>query len=165
MEAFRVMIKDKNWDPERTVEWHHYAAEEVGLLGSQAVAQRYKQDGKKVHGMLQMDMTGYDSAANGGRVGVVTDFTSSDVNSVLRKSIEKYGKLPQVDMRCGYACSDHASWTRAGYKSAFGFEVGSFSLANRAIHSANDLIGLLDMPRATKFVKFGIGLAVELSKQ
>jgi bacterial leucyl aminopeptidase len=53
MEAFRVMIQDNSWDPDRTVEWHHYAAEEVGLLGSQAVVQRYKQDQKKIHGMLQ----------------------------------------------------------------------------------------------------------------
>jgi bacterial leucyl aminopeptidase len=119
-------------------------------------------------------VTGFTNAQNQNRVGVVTDFTDAGINSLLRKCIVEYGKLPFVDMRCGYACSvnffifhskDHASWNRAGYRSAFGFEVGAFSLANKAIHTDRDLITNLDMPRATKFVKFGIGLAVELAKE
>jgi len=165
LETFRILAADTNFNPDRSVEFHGYAAEEAGLLGSQAMAQRYKQDNKIVHAMLQMDMTGFNPSANQDKVGVITDFTSPEVSQILRNCIETYGDLPHSDTRCGYACSDHASWNRAGYRSSFGFEVGQFNMLNRAIHTANDLISLLDMKRAAKYVKFSVGFAVELSKK
>jgi hypothetical protein len=50
-------------------------------------------------------VTGFTNAQNQNRVGVVTDFTDSGINTLLRKCIVEYGKLPFIDMRCGYACS------------------------------------------------------------
>lgn len=37
------------------VEFHWYAAEEGGLLGSQDIASAYEKEGANVRGMLQMD--------------------------------------------------------------------------------------------------------------
>ena len=37
------------------VEFHWYAGEEGGLLGSQDIAASYEQEGKNVKGMFQMD--------------------------------------------------------------------------------------------------------------
>ena len=42
------------WKPSRTVEFHTYAAEEAGLLGSQGVAQAYQKAGIKVYSMMQL---------------------------------------------------------------------------------------------------------------
>jgi len=162
-EAFKVLASDEKFIPERTVEFHHYAAEEAGLLGSQAMAQKYKADGKNVHGVLQLDMTGYNPPANNNRVGIITDFTNPELNQLLRRVVQTYGELPYGDTRCGYACSDHASWNRAGYRSSFGFEVGVFNMLNPNIHTANDLLIHLDMKRCAKYVKFAIGFIVELS--
>jgi hypothetical protein len=36
------------------LEFHYYSAEEGGLLGSQAIARAYKQDGKAGRAMLQV---------------------------------------------------------------------------------------------------------------
>jgi len=46
LEAFRTLAANNNFNPDRTVEFHAYAAEEVGLLGSQAIAQRYRNENK-----------------------------------------------------------------------------------------------------------------------
>jgi len=56
MEAFRVLVSN-NFKPNATVEFHLYAGEEMGLLGSQAIAKAYRDQGVKVRGMLQLDMT------------------------------------------------------------------------------------------------------------
>jgi leucyl aminopeptidase len=165
LESFRVLANDAAFNPDRAVEWHGYAAEEAGLLGSQAIAQKYKADGKRVHSMLQNDMTGFNSAANADKVGIITDFVDPALTAQLRKLVVEYGKLPFGDTRCGYACSDHASFTRAGYRSAFHFEVHQFSMLNRNIHTANDVIAHLDMKRATGFTRTAIGFAYENGKQ
>lgn len=57
LEAFRALVHG-NFTPAAPVEFHWYSAEEGGLLGSQAVAKSYEDDGVKVKAMLQMDMTG-----------------------------------------------------------------------------------------------------------
>lgn len=164
LEAFRVYAAS-SFNNDRTIEFHGYAAEEAGLLGSQAIAQKYKQDQKKVYAMLQLDMTGFNPPQNQNKVGIITDFVDAGLTQIVRQLFVKYGGLQTGDTRCGYACSDHASFTRAGYRSAFPFEVHQFGMINRAIHTANDLINLLDMKRATGFTKAAVGFAVELSKQ
>lgn len=122
LETFRVIAVGTH-DPDRTIEWHAYAAEEVGLRGSQDIATAYAREGRKVHGMLQCDMTGWNSATNAGKIGVITDFTDAQTNEIVRNCLTRYGQLPWDNTVCGYACSDHASWTRHGFRSAFAFEV------------------------------------------
>jgi len=115
--------------------------------------------------MIQLDMTGWNPAQNQNRVGIATDFTNPDLTTVLRRCVETYGQLPMGDIRCGYACSDHASWHRAGFRASHGFEVANLNLMNRAIHTANDVIGILDLNRGAAYVRFSVGFAIELSKQ
>jgi len=164
IESFRVVSNDENFDPDRSVEWHGYAGEEGGLLGSQHIAQTYKNNQVKVHAMLQMDMTGYNPPQNLNEVGIITDFTDAGLNTLLRNVYRTYGQLPTRDTLCGYACSDHASWNRAGYRSSFGFEVGQFNILNPRIHTANDLLQYLDTKRQVGFAKAAIGFATENSK-
>jgi len=164
LETFRVFA-ESTFNNDRTVEFHGYAAEEAGLLGSQAIANKYKADGKKVFAMLQMDMTGFNPPQNQNRVGIITDFVDASLTNMVRQFFVTYARLETGDTRCGYACSDHASFTRAGYRSSFPFEVHQFSMLNGAIHSPNDLINRLDMKRATGFVRAGLGFVMELSKE
>lgn len=59
LDAFRVLASTSSYTPtESAVEFHWYSAEEGGLLGSQAVAKVYEEEGVDVKGMIQMDMTG-----------------------------------------------------------------------------------------------------------
>jgi Zn-dependent M28 family amino/carboxypeptidase len=53
LEVFRVLASN-GFRGDRSIEFHAYAAEEVGLLGSQAIASTYQKEGKVVAGMMQL---------------------------------------------------------------------------------------------------------------
>jgi len=161
LEIFRVLAGDPTFKPQRTLEFHGYAAEEVGLRGSQAIAQQYLNEGKVVAAMLQLDMTGYHPAGSTA-IGVVTDFTNPALSQFVRLLADAYTNTDWRNTACGYGCSDHASWTRAGYPAAFPFE-GLFSNSNPNIHTSRDLLAILDLNHALEFAKLGLGFAVELS--
>ena len=57
IETFRVLLAS-NFRPTDPVEFHWYAAEEVGLLGSQAIATSYKAQGVRVKAFMELDMSG-----------------------------------------------------------------------------------------------------------
>lgn len=56
LETLRVLLH-AGFIPETPIEFHWYAGEELGLLGSLDIARHYKQEGKAVSGMMQLDMT------------------------------------------------------------------------------------------------------------
>ena len=164
LEAFRVLVNTPSFRPKRPIEFHWYAAEEAGLLGSQAVVQHYRKTGQQIYGVLHMDMTAYTGKQN--VVGIVTDHTNNELTSLLRKLVGEYLNIPAVDTRCGYACSDHASWTKNGYRSTFPIE-SEFKNSNRNIHSARDTIDApgYDFDHIYEFAKLAVAFAMEMSMQ
>lgn len=135
-EAFRILMAS-GFVPKHPIEFHFNAAEEGGLLGSQAIAAQYKKEGRPVLGMMQMDMSGYDSATGSDKrevIGVGTDFVDDQLSQFLRKVIDEYCQVKWVETRCGYGCSDHASWYKQGYRTTFPFEA-PFESHNSAIHT------------------------------
>jgi leucyl aminopeptidase len=160
LEAFRALV-DGGFSPERTVEFHWYAAEEAGLLGSQAVAQAYRLQGRKVVAMLQNDMTGFTEDDK--VIGIVTDFVDGELTGLLKQLVEAYSGGQWREMRCGYACSDHASWNKAGYRSAFHFETDTLD-ANKNVHTVRDTVDTINFKHALRYAKTSVGFAVELSK-
>jgi leucyl aminopeptidase len=163
MEVFRVIV-DSGLRPERSIEFHAYSAEEVGLLGSQDIANYYASIDVNVVAMMQFDMTGYVRAGTTRTIGVVTDFTTPAVTNFIRACATEYlrGRVGFTNTQCGYACSDHASWYRAGYSDGFVFE-SIFSNSNPYIHSPNDLLNRLDVEHAADFARLGVAFAVEVS--
>jgi leucyl aminopeptidase len=161
LEIFCVLAGE-GFIPERTLEFHGYAAEEVGLRGSQAIVQRYLNEGIEVAGMLQLDMTGYVRPGTTRTIGVVVDFTNPALTAFVRQLVNTYTNIQWTNTQCGYACSDHGSWFRGGYPAAFVFE-SIFSNSNPYIHTQNDLLSLLDMDHALETAKLGLGFAVEMA--
>jgi leucyl aminopeptidase len=161
LEIFRVLATS-GFLPERTLEFHGYAAEEVGLRGSQAIANAYKAQGVVVAGMMQLDMTAYVKAQTTPTIVIITDYTSIPLNTFLRALVDEYSTTSWVNEPCGYACSDHASWNRAGYAASFPFEALNRNV-NPDIHSTRDLITNLSKDHALEFAKVGLGFAVEMS--
>ena len=74
-----------------TVEFHWYSGEEGGLLGSQEVWARYRQERRDVKAMLQQDMTGYvQGTLDAGReeaIGVIVDFVDQDLTRFIKDVI------------------------------------------------------------------------------
>ncbi|KAI8636135.1 hypothetical protein BD408DRAFT_426629 [Parasitella parasitica] len=159
-EAFRSLVHN-GFRPERPVEFHWYSGEEAGLLGSQAVSNAYKEDGRQVLAMLQNDMTGY-VGVNGEVIGIVTDHVDEKLTDFLKNLVDNYADIPYVLTKCGYACSDHASWRKVGFPSAFTIE-SAFDDSNHFIHTTGDTIDKLSFDHMKEFSKVAVGFAVELS--
>ncbi|KAI7900448.1 uncharacterized protein BX663DRAFT_544900 [Cokeromyces recurvatus] len=160
LEAFRSLVHN-GFKPERPVEFHWYSGEEAGLLGSQDISNAYKQEGKNVVAMLQNDMTGY-IGANGEVIGIVTDHVDEKLTDFLKELVDNYADIPYVLTQCGYACSDHASWRKLGYPSAFTIE-SAFDDSNHYIHTTGDTVDKLSFDHMKEFSKVAVGFAVELS--
>lgn len=109
LEAFTIIAKYSNYVPTKTVEFHAYAAEEMGLLGSRAIASEYQRGKKKVFGMMQLDMTGYNPR-NTNKIGVITNGVDAGLTEFSRKLITEYGKIGFINRTLFGGTSDHASW-------------------------------------------------------
>ncbi|KJR84375.1 bacterial leucyl aminopeptidase [Sporothrix schenckii 1099-18] len=149
-----------------TVEFHWYSAEEGGLLGSQAIFSAYEKAGHDVRAMLQQDMTGYaQGTLDAGQVesvGVIVDYVDPALTEFIKKVIVAYCDIPFVETKCGYACSDHASASKAGYPSAFVIE-SSFELSDKHIHSTDDLIKYLSFDHMLQHARMTLGFVYELA--
>ena len=171
LEALRVLLSDgagpfAHGNATQTVEFHWYSAEEGGLLGSQAVFGAYAKAGRDVAAMLQQDMTGYvQGTLDAGKpesVGVITDFVDAGLTAFIKKVVTSYCDVPFVETRCGYACSDHASASKAGYPAAFVIE-SEFKNSDKRIHTMEDKIEYLSFDHMLQHARLTLGLAYELA--
>ncbi|KAL5527274.1 hypothetical protein ACEPAG_6065 [Sanghuangporus baumii] len=165
LEAYQGLIS-AGFAPKRTVEFHFYSAEEGGLLGSQAVARDYESRGVNVLAMSQFDMTAWVKRGTKESVGIIMDYTDNALTKFNKDLVDKYLAIPYVETKCGYACSDHASWSKAGYPSIFTIE-SKFEESNPYIHSGNDRIDVSDefsFDHMLEFAKLAAAFAIELGQ-
>jgi bacterial leucyl aminopeptidase len=48
-----------------------------------------------------------------------------------KKLVDTYLDIPWVGTKCGYACSDHASFSKAGYPSSF--TIGKITASKKVV--------------------------------
>jgi len=162
-EVIRVALAT-GYKPKRTVKFIAYAAEEVGLRGSENIAQTFLTQGVNVVGVLQLDMTNYKGSS--ADIYIYQDFTYSPQNTFVQSLVDAY--LPGITRgtsQCGYACSDHASWTERGFHASFPFEA-VFGQHDPFIHTSNDTIAQSggNANHALKFAKLAAAYVAELAK-
>ncbi len=167
-EVLRIAMAN-GWKPKRTVKFMGYAAEEVGLRGSNAIAQAHKAAAANVVAVLQMDMTNYRSGS-AVDMRLVSDYSNADMKTFLTNLFDTYLAplgMSRGSYTCGYGCSDHASWTSAGYPSAMFFEAGTASGGyNPNIHTANDTLANMgnSAVNSAKFAQLGLAFLGEAAK-
>ncbi|ORY56546.1 hypothetical protein BCR35DRAFT_284118 [Leucosporidium creatinivorum] len=161
--AFTALVKHSFIPSRNPVEFIFASAEEGGLLGSQAVAQSYAKEGKKVRSMLQMDMTSVVKEGTKPTIGLIRDFVDPEWTEHVALIIDEYSEIGYTDTECGYACSDHASWTKIGAPSAFTIE-STFADSSKAIHSSSDTISQpgFSFEHMAQFTRISIAMAVEM---
>jgi leucyl aminopeptidase len=159
LEVFRVLVQS-GFKTDRTLMFMAYAGEEVGLLGSQDIANQFKKDKRAVVAVMQLDMTGFAGA--GKQIVFMSDFVNADLTRFTQKLLDTYVKTTWSVDKCGYACSDHASWTKAGYSAVMPFEA-TFSGMNHDIHTVRDTKEILDFDHALTFVQLGLAFMAELA--
>ncbi|MBM7113457.1 M20/M25/M40 family metallo-hydrolase [Archangium primigenium] len=162
-EILRVAIA-KGYRPARTVKFMAYAGEEVGLYGSAAIANSHKNEAANVVGVLQLDMTNYKGSAYD--FGITMDRTSPALNTHVINLITTYlPTLTYTQFNCGYGCSDHASWTSAGFPASMPFEA-TINTDNKKIHTPEDTLTYMGgtADHSVKFAKLGAAFMAEVAK-
>ena len=172
-EIIRIALAG-NWKPRRTVQFHGYAAEEVGLYGSKAIASQYVSQNVNVVGMLQLDMTNYRTTAVHD-MQIISDQSNLALLAYFKQLFDAYLVplgMVRRDVKCGYGCSDHAAWTAAGHPAGMVFEAGRIptSPTDMAdfpyIHTATDTLANMNdsAEHSVKFAQFGLAFIGELAK-
>jgi bacterial leucyl aminopeptidase len=156
-------VMDAGLKPKRTIKFMAYAAEEVGLFGSQEIARNFKKSMAKVMGVLQLDMTLY-KGTEGKDIILISDYTNKEQNKFLGTLIDQYVKVPWGYSVCGYGCSDHASWSAFGYPASFPFE-SKFEDSSPLIHTNADVLDNYggDASHSVKFSKLAAAFVVEMA--
>lgn len=159
-ETLRAIVAS-DFKPAKTVKLMGYAAEEVGLRGSKAIAQDHRNNNIDVIGVAQFDMTGYKGTSNRDIV-FMTDYTNNAQNNFMMQLIDTYlsGVSYGTD-QCGYACSDHASWHNEGFAASMPFEA-NMGQHNSRIHTSSD--NTFDANHAINFAKLSVAFVAELAK-
>lgn len=115
-----------------------------------------------VKAAIQFDMTGYRVDPTDPTMWVYTDHVNKNLSNFVAKLIDIYVKVPVDYSRCGYGCSDHASWDDIGVPAAFPCE-SNFDEHNPYIHSSSDTMALLSLEHMSNFSKLAIAFAIELA--
>ncbi|RDI39212.1 M20/M25/M40 family metallo-hydrolase [Aquicella lusitana] len=137
-----------------------YAAEEQGLIGSQYVVADFKKKNIPVEAVMQVDMTGYSKDKT---MWLINDYVNQDLTAYLETLIKTYVNQPVQYTRCGYACSDHATWHKNGFAASMPFE-SSFGDDNPDVHSSKDTMDKLSLQHMTDYAKLAVAFAVELAE-
>ena len=163
-EVLRVLVAS-NYRPRRTIKLIAYAAEEVGLRGSQDIARDFKRNKVDVVGVLQLDMTNFKGSDKD--IYLISDYTDARQNAFLAQLVDTY--LPSLTVgseRCGYACSDHAAWHALGFAASMPFEA-LMGQDNSTIHTRHDTFANSgnQAVHALKFTRMAAAYAVELGSE
>jgi leucyl aminopeptidase len=162
LEALRILAAQPR--PARTIDLFWYAGEEGGLIGSSEIAKAYARAGNKVVGALQLDMTLFPGDGEF-TLGSMTDFTSPELRQWFVELNRVYigGKI--IEDRCGYGCSDHASWHSSGYRALMPFEA-SFDRMFADLHTTKDVISdKLSFRHSAMFSKIAVAFAMTLGSR
>jgi Zn-dependent M28 family amino/carboxypeptidase len=153
LEVFRILMLNQV-KLHRSLEIHGYAAEELGLIGSDEIAKRYKRENRKTIAMLQNDMNIFSSEGED-KIWFVTTSTSSAFTDMLVSLARRYQTIAVAKAPLFAGTSDHASWTRQGVHAAFPFE--NPSDFNPHIHTAEDTLDNADrFEQAAAFAKLNL---------
>ncbi|EJD50115.1 Zn-dependent exopeptidase [Auricularia subglabra TFB-10046 SS5] len=163
LEAYRALLQN-GFTPSTPLEFHWYAGEEGGLLGSGDIATRYADAGVPVRAMVQFDMTAYTKPGEIQAVTFLADYVDLPLTDFLASLVDEYLSIGHATTQCGYGCSDHASWTRLGYPSASPFETQA-DLKNPTIHTPDDTVDVpgFSFEQILEFTKLTVAAAVELT--
>lgn len=143
-EVIRI-IAEQDAQFERKIEWHAYAAEEIGLVGSREIADQYAAEGRVVTAMMQLDMASF-SAAGDSKIYLFRDDTTAGLRRSVKDLLTNYlgGNFSDEPISVA-GTSDHKSWRDAGYPTVFPFE-NPLSY-NPNMHTSNDTVDNANTPK------------------
>ncbi|KAF7541620.1 hypothetical protein G7054_g411 [Neopestalotiopsis clavispora] len=156
------------------VEFHWYAAEEGGLLGSQAIA-RYKKDSNAVIGaMMEFDMTAYIGRNATESIGFIKTQADGPLTEWAHKLAKEYISIASDVYELGpNAGSDYMSYTKLNYPAAFASEGNPLAGAgfpgdmDPYVHTTKDTMdvddktGYFSIDHMARFSELAIAFVIE----
>ncbi|KAF8862856.1 Zn-dependent exopeptidase [Acephala macrosclerotiorum] len=174
LEAFRILAESGYTPKNGPVEFHWYAAEEGGLLGSQAIARYKKEQGATIGAMMEFDMTAFIARNATESIGFIKTQADEALTNWLLKLSKEYISIPaEIYELAAGAGSDYMSYTQLNYPAGFASEGNPLSNGkfpgdyNPYIHGVNDTMdvddetGFFSLDHMARFSELAIAFAVE----
>ncbi|KAM0812139.1 putative Peptide hydrolase [Seiridium cardinale] len=173
LEAFRVLAHNGYIPQDGPVEFHWYAAEEGGLLGSQAIA-RYKKDSNaKIGAMMEFDMTAYVARNATESIGFIKTQSDMPLTEWALKLAKEYISIDSdIYELSANAGSDYMSYTKLNYPATFASEgnplAGGFpGDMDPYVHTTKDTmdvddeLGYFSIEHMARFSELAIAFVIE----
>jgi len=158
LEMARVM-KLKNYQPECTIKFITFAAEEYGLWGSKHFADNAFASGMDIRIMINHDMISHKYP--GSQYFVDLNFyTGSEAYATLAQSLSGYGNVIISNGSLNSSGSDSYSFWQRGFNTIY-FEESDFS---PYYHSPQDVISNYDMEYCSRVIKSSGALLIAVNK-
>ncbi|KAF5515400.1 Leucine aminopeptidase 1 [Colletotrichum siamense] len=173
LEAFRVLALSGYIPQEGPVEFHWYAAEEGGLLGSQDIAAYKKKEGANIGAMMEFDMTAFIARNATESIGFIkTDADAPLTKWAVELSTEYINITTSVYELMPGAGSDYMSYTKLGFPATFASEgnpvAGGFpGEFDPYVHTSKDRMdiddefGVFSIDHMARFSELAIAFAIE----
>lgn len=161
LEVLRV-IAQSGQKFERTIQFMGYAAEEIGLVGSNEIAESYAKAKIPVAGVMQLDMAGYVKPGEEMKAFLITNDTNSEHTQLVADLVSTYLTIKSEKKVLDLGTSDHQSWSRRGFPAVFPTE--NPSAFNMALHTKGDTIDRLNFDFMENYAKLAISYIVTLAK-
>ncbi|KAL7944982.1 hypothetical protein V8C42DRAFT_324235 [Trichoderma barbatum] len=173
IEAFRVLAESGFIPINGPVEFHWYAAEEGGLLGSQAIARYKKESGARIGAMMEFDMTAFIARNATESIGFIETEADAPLTSWAAALANEYISIPaNVYKLPSGAGSDYMSYTKLGYPAAFasegdpsaGLTLGEY---DPYVHTEKDTMhvddeaGVFSLEHMARFSELAIAFVIE----
>lgn len=161
MEAARIM---SNYSFPYTIVFAFWDEEEIGLLGSEYYATQAAANGEDILGVINAEMSGYDSDDDRVFDLHVRDIANSlYLSETMTDIVDIYGlELNTVVHNPGTTASDHSSFWNENY-GALAYSEGFFAGdPNPFYHSSMDRIEHFNLPYYHELAKLGTGTIASL---
>ena len=149
---------------ERSIMYCGWAAEEIGLKGSEAFAKDCAEQMLDIVGYFNLDMIGY--LEEGSDIHVNLMYTTRD--SLIGRYVFDFSHVYYPEMRIwqdwlSWGDSDYSSFNRSGYAAVHTFE--DTHHCSPFIHSTSDILGVSvnNMDQAKRFTELNVGLVATLA--
>ncbi|MDR0207296.1 MAG: M28 family peptidase [Bacteroidales bacterium] len=123
METARILSQ---YDFKRSIIYCSFSAEELGMYGSQAYAQKCKNEGMNILGYFNLDMIGYLKEGNPMKMWLISPPSAVTLADYFVNICSVY--FPSVPIQreenLPWGNSDHTSFNQKGYKGIWWFEDG-----------------------------------------
>ncbi|KAG7562264.1 hypothetical protein FFLO_02252 [Filobasidium floriforme] len=167
LEAFRGLVEMGFKPKDKVVEFHWYAAEEAGLLGSLDVVDVMVGRNVTVDAMLEFDMTAFVKQGSNATINVISTEADPSLSDWIINVAEEYCDIPvkRSELFKG-AGSDYMSFSRAGFPAAFATEADPMAgLFDPFVHTVADRMDLstgeFSFEHMLQFAKLTVGFVVE----